>query len=106
MQGHTDALELLGHTTKPKLSVSSIAVNRDSVQIGQELSFSLTLTARHDEKLMIDYVGGVLKASGKTKPKVFKLKKEKVCLFLKKHRLLADTTTFSLYLGIHTSSYR
>ena len=106
-QGHTDALEMLGYRTNPKITVLDIAVNRDSIEIGESLDFSCTVTAQRDEKLMVDYVIDFVKANGQTKPKVFKLKKLDLkkgeSLTLKKsHRFRKDATTFTLYPGEHS----
>jgi len=105
-QGHKGALELLGYYTNPKITVSTIAVNRDSLKIGDILEFSFTVKASRDEKLMIDYVIDFVKANGQTNSKVFKLKKieikkGKTVVISKKHRLLAHATTFKLYPGKH-----
>lgn len=105
-QGNKEALELLGYHTNPKITVSTIAVNHDSIMMGEDLVFSFSVTAQRDEKLMIDYVIDFVKANGQTKPKVFKLKKvfiqkgETVSI-TKKHRFLTDATTFKYYAGEH-----
>ena len=106
-QGHTGALEMLGYHTRPKINVSDIVVNYDTVKMGESLDFSCTVTAQRDEKLMVDYVIDFVKANGQTKPKVFKLKKfelkkgESVTL-KKSHRFRKDATTFTLYPGEHS----
>jgi len=107
-QGHSGALELLGYHTKPKITVEQFSLSSDSKKIvpGDPLTFSFTVTAQKNEKLMIDYVIDFVKANGQTKPKVFKLKKIDIqkgeCVEISKnHRLLANATTFTLYPGKH-----
>ena len=106
-QGHTGALELLGYKSNPKITISNSTIYRTKIKIGETLDISFNITARRNEKLMIDYVIDFVKANGKTKPKVFKLKKvvlkkEETIAVAKKHRFLANATTFKLYPGTHT----
>ncbi len=105
-QGNTDALQLLGYSPDPHIAVSGIAINRDSVRIGQVIEFSFTITVYRDESLMIDYAVDFMKAGGKRAEKVYKIKKlhlrkgDTVTL-MKKHRFPADATTLTLYPGTH-----
>jgi 3-methyladenine DNA glycosylase AlkC len=106
-QGNKGALELLGYNTDPKIIVSTIAVKSGDIKLGESLEFSFSIIAQRDEKLMIDYVIDFVKANGETKPKVFKLKKVfmykgETISVTKKHRFLADATTFKHYAGKHT----
>ena len=106
-QGNTDALKLLGYKQYPDITVSRIAVNRDTVAVGGVLEFSCEIAARGDEELMIDYVIDFVKKNGSTAPKVFKIKKLSVekgqtYTITKKHRFVKDATTFTFYPGKHT----
>ena len=110
-QGHKGALELLGYDCDPQITLERFSLSQSSKKIapGDILSFSFDVTAKRDEKLMIDYVIDFVKANGQTKPKVFKLKKIDVkkgetVTIQKNHRLLADATTFKLYPGEHRVS--
>lgn len=108
-KGDNGALTLLGYSCVPKIVVTEFMVHRASQKItpGESLSFSCTISAEQDEKLIVDYRIDFVKANGETKPKVFKIKK---CLLKKgeslriqkTHRLLAEATTFRLYPGTHT----
>ena len=105
-QGHKGALELLGYHTNPRIEVQNFTVHRHTLKAGEALEFSFDITAQRDEKLMIDYSIDFVKANGQTKPKVFKLKKidskkGETVTITKKHRLVADATTFKLYPGEH-----
>ena len=107
-QGHAGALALLGFRAAPEIVVAPVRIlnPKTKVVIGDVLEFEVEIQARRDEKLMIDYAVEFVKADGKRKPKVFKLKQvglkagESVTVS-KRHRLLGNATTFKLYPGMH-----
>lgn len=108
-QGNKEALRLLGYAHDPKIKVEQFSLKPASKKIapGEALSFSFTITALENTELMIDYIIDFVKANGGTKPKVFKIKKIQLkkgesTSIMKKHRLLADATTFVLHKGKHT----
>ena len=77
--------------------------------LGEVLEFELTMSADADEKLLVDYVVDFVKKNGSTRPKVFKLKQFEMAngesrTIVKKHRLPASATTFTLYPGTHRLS--
>lgn len=107
-QGNREALELLGYAANPAVVVERFYISPDSRKIipGETLSFSFEIMAKDDTRLMIDYVIDFVKANGQIKSKVFKLKKVslskgEVIQVQKKHKMLADATTFTLYPGKH-----
>ncbi len=75
-QGRPRAFALFGFEAAPDLAVEAFAVNPPTAAIGQDVRISFTLAsgAAHDQKLAVDYAVHFVKASGKTSPKVFKLK--------------------------------
>ncbi|MCG8652867.1 MAG: DNA alkylation repair protein [Pirellulales bacterium] len=108
-QGNPEALKLLGFRPNPKINVSEITLQQDTVRPGEALEFSVTLTAGREEALLVDYVIDFVKSNGKTAPKVFKatklkLKKNESKTVTKRHPLRADATTFTLYPGTHRLS--
>ena len=74
-KGHPRALALLGFGPVPDIVVDGPTLGRRSVPIGEELSFSATLTNPADSPatLAVDYIVHHLKASGSQTAKVFKL---------------------------------
>lgn len=105
-QGDHEALLLLGYQSDPKIKVEQLSVLKPKVTPGETLSFSFSITAQEDTELLIDYIIDFVKAKGKTKPKVFKikkisLKKGETVSITKNHRLVADATTFTLHAGVH-----
>jgi len=106
-QGNQDALTLLGYHHAPPVVVGRVTRAPAKLALGDALTFSFSLTAKRDEKLLIDYVVDFVKKNGTTAPKVFTLKKlqlaagETVTL-TKRHLIKANSSTFTYYPGVHT----
>ncbi|MBI1880628.1 MAG: DNA alkylation repair protein [Chloroflexi bacterium] len=79
-RGHREALALLGYPPNPAISVQNLALNRASVKLGEDLTFSFEIHSKADQpqNLMIDYVVYHMKANGKLAPKVVKLTQKKL----------------------------
>jgi 3-methyladenine DNA glycosylase AlkC len=106
-RGHSGALELMGFSVNPDVSVGPIAiVPAGPVLIGDMLGFEFELTAHGEEKLVVDYVIDFVKKDGATRPKVFKLASLDMAagetrLLTKRHRMPTHATTFTLFPGTH-----
>jgi len=76
-KGHRGALEVLGVGARPRVDVGALQLSTESLQIGEALrfSFSVTSTAARAQTLSVDYVVHFVKANGLPRPKVFKLKR-------------------------------
>ncbi len=74
--GHPRVWGLLGFEADPQVEVSEIAVDPPEPRIGDSLhfTFEITSTADRSQRLAVDYAVHFMKANGKTRPKVFKLK--------------------------------
>ena len=72
-----NALRLLGYGGKAAVTVESVRFEPARVPIGSRvaLSFVLRSTARKPQELLVDIAVSFVKASGRTSPKVFKLKR-------------------------------
>jgi hypothetical protein len=106
-KGNSDALGLLGFGADNNVTVSDFVVGTASINRGEKLQFSCTITSSAISRVLIDYVIDFVKANGQTKPKVFKLKQVtlepgKSVTISKVHLLKADATTFTMYAGVHT----
>lgn len=79
-QGHVGAMELLGFTSQPKITVEKLVVHTPQVVVGTACEFELVMTSGQEQKLVIDYhlqppVSQAKNGSGKpSKGKIFKLK--------------------------------
>jgi len=110
-QGNFDALSLLGYSANPKVDISKLKLNKyefslkDSAKDPLVFSFEARSTSGNEENLMIDYVLHFVKANGKTKEKVFKLRKFTLAggakkEIIKKHTF-KDTSGRKHYPGLH-----
>ncbi|MGF1618246.1 MAG: hypothetical protein ACFCU2_10665 [Acidimicrobiia bacterium] len=106
-RGDRAALELLGFSADPAVSVGPIiVVPAGPVRIGDPLRFEFEITAHGEEKLVVDYIIDFVKKDGAAGPRVFKLKSidmraGETRLLSKSHRMPASSTTFTLYPGTH-----
>lgn len=105
--GNKQAMEFLSFSADPEVVVSKISLKQNQVIIGSTVEFSFTVTAKKDERLLIDYV---LYFQGKngtmTNKKVFKLGRFEVragqkLVVNKRHRLGENMTTRKIYPGKH-----
>jgi 3-methyladenine DNA glycosylase AlkC len=104
-QGHPQALALLGYGSADQIAVHNLAVEPQSIHIGQQvtLSFDIESLAGEPVNLMIDYVVYHRRANGRLSPKVFKLSKRtiqpgEVLQIVRKHSF-APVTTRKYYPG-------
>lgn len=103
--GHSEALALIGVSSKARLTLHSFVVKKRNVVLGGHLEFEISLSSRASktQKLVIDYVIHHRRANGTFSPKVFKLRslnlapKQKLKI-AKKHPVRAITTR-SYYSG-------
>jgi 3-methyladenine DNA glycosylase AlkC len=75
-KGHRSALETLGVGSRPDVSIGAVRLAPRRVRLGGELRFSFEIasTGKQSQELLIDYVVHFIRASGATRPKVFKLR--------------------------------
>ncbi len=98
-QGHPGALQLLGYSSNVEINVSDIDISNQNPAIGEEITFSFTITSRENKpcKLMIDYLVHYMKVNGNQAPKVFKAAKKTIApgqsiTILKKHSFVQRST--------------
>jgi 3-methyladenine DNA glycosylase AlkC len=106
-KGHPGALEFLGHPPDAAIAVHGLAVEPQSICIGDSvtLSFEVESLANEPLNLIIDYVVYHMRANGTRSPKVFKLTKRTLqpgeVLPIEKRHSLALVTTRKYYPGEH-----
>jgi 3-methyladenine DNA glycosylase AlkC len=106
--GHPGALQLLGFSNEPGISVSKIQLEPSRIKLGESTTFSFEIlsTSSQEQLLLIDYIVHFLKANGTQSPKVFKLSQrilqagEKIRI-ARKHSI-APITTRVYYPGIQS----
>lgn len=107
-QGHPGALRLLGYKTDVEIIVSDIDITNKNPAIGEEITFSFTITSAENKpcKLMIDYTVYYMKANGKQTPKVFKAAKKTIApgqsISIKKKHSFIQRSTRVHYPGKHS----
>lgn len=76
-RGDPSALRMLGYGAKPSVTVGGVRFEPRQVTLGGRVTvcFSLTSTARKSQDLLVDLAVHFVKATGRTLPKVFKLKR-------------------------------
>ena len=105
-QGNEEALSLLGYEKHPEIVVGELKLLSSSVKVGEVLVFDVTIEAKKDVKLMIDYLIHFQTKLGILSAKVHKLKKLELkkgesIILQKKHLFRANMSTRTLYSGEH-----
>jgi len=104
--GDLEALDLLGYASNPNIVVSSLSLAKGEVKIGEALEFEVTIEAKEDVNLMVDYLLYFRNKKGVLSAKVYKLKKLKMkngerATLKKRHLFRANMTTRKFYVGEH-----
>lgn len=104
-RGEADALALLGYAQNRDISVC-LELSPDPVKIGDVLRIDVTLCAKEDLPVLVDYRIQFHRPNGRLGEKVFKLKTTKLksdipLTITKSHRLKAEASTFTLHPGPH-----
>lgn len=107
-KGHPGALELLGFSSQPQISVSAIRLEPAQISLGEDVifSFEITSTGEKEQHLMIDYQVNFMKANGTQAPKVFKLSQKTLgpgeSLRIQRKHAIKPITTRKYYPGKQT----
>jgi len=106
-RGESGALKVLGFGTAAQVAVSSVQIHPARVVMGGTVTIAFTVTNTHTltQSLLLDLGVAYLKANGKSKVKVFKLKTVRLApgqtATLGKTLSLAEMTTRKHYPGMH-----
>jgi 3-methyladenine DNA glycosylase AlkC len=109
-KGYPGALKLMGVGAKCELKFHQLKIKEQKYRTGEvlEFEFSISSTAKKNQKLIIDYVIDFVKANGKHSPKVFKLKTFELAagerVTLSKKHPLRKITTMTFFKGEHLLS--
>ena len=105
-QGNPKAMQLLGFSYAPRVSVSQFSVPK-KVKMDSTLEFLFTIQAKEDTDIIADYIIYFQNKLGKLNgKKVFKLKKislkkNQPIVISKRHPFRRFMTTRTLYAGLH-----
>jgi len=106
-KGHSEALSLLGVSSKVALEVEKFRLNEKKLTMGEKLKFSFSVKSLSDQKqkLIIDYRIHFIRSNGKPSVKVFKLKNlildPKAQTKIEKVHHIKEVTTRKYYNGPH-----
>ena len=106
-KGHAGALKASGVGRRPEVRVTSVRLTPRTVRLGGKLRFAFEISsqARTRQRLLIDFAVHFVKASGATRPKIFKLRRIELPpsgrTTLESSVSFADMTTRRHYPGRH-----
>jgi 3-methyladenine DNA glycosylase AlkC len=106
-KGDVRALTLMGAGDKAQVRLDDLSVMPAAIHLGERinLSFTLTSTAEHPQRLIIDYAIHYVKKSGGTSAKVFKLKTLELAagqsVIVRREQQVRNFTTRVHYAGRH-----
>lgn len=108
-KGDARALDRLGFRADAPVQLTSLALGKDQLAIGDMLEFTAVLEADEKVPVLVDYLIWYHRPSGREAFKVFKLKQGVVTAnaplqLTKRYRLKGDATTFTLHPGPHRLS--
>lgn len=105
--GHPEVFPLLGYTSKPKVMLENVGLDRAVIELGDTAAITVDLISRSSktQKMVVDYQVHHVKANGKTTAKVFKwknitLKPNQTLRLVKKHSF-KPISTRKYYSGTH-----
>ncbi len=105
--GHPEVFPLLGYTSKPKVALNSINLDKVVIELGDTVAITIGLisSSSKTQKMVVDYQIHHVKANGKTTAKVFKRKnitlKPNQKLRLVKQHSFKPISTRKYYSGKH-----
>jgi len=106
-KGDRRALTLMGAGHAAQVRIEALSVSPEQVRLGGRinLSFRLTSTAGHSQRLIIDYALHYVKKAGGTSAKVFKLKTLNLApgesVMVSREQQIRNFTTRAHYAGKH-----
>jgi len=104
--GNADVLAIFGFNDVVSVDVTDFALEKASVSIGDDLSFSFSVFVKESTKVRLEYGIDYVKSNGKRNRKIFQiseisLKENQKKVYSKKH-FFADVSTRKHYPGIHS----
>jgi len=105
-KGNSEALAVFGLGDAASLDVSGLALEAASTRIGEDITFSFTISAKKDMKARLEYGIDYVKSRGKRNRKIFQiseisLKENTKKQYTRKHSF-ADVSIRKHYPGVHS----
>lgn len=104
-KGNREVLSLLGYGDMTSLTVKDFSLQRNSIAIGEDATFSFLLSAKTETKARLEYAIDYVKTNGKRSRKIFQLSKRSLQeneerFYTKKHSF-RDTNSRKHHSGQH-----
>jgi len=105
-KGNRGVLALFGYDTAASVDIDNFALGAASISIGEDITFSFSISAKAATKVRLEYGVDYVKANGKRNRKIFKiseisLKESGKKAYAKKHSF-ADVSVRKHYPGTHS----
>lgn len=104
-KGNCDVLGIFGYHGDDAIDISGFTLNKETVSMGDEISFSFCAVAKAAAKVRLEYGIDYVKANGKRNRKIFQISEtvlgEGEEKFYEKNHSFAERTTRKHYPGMH-----
>lgn len=105
-KGNKDVLEIFGFADARHVDIDGFALDTASVVIGEDITFSFTISANETTKVRLEYGIDYVKANGKRNRKIFQISEISLKAGLKKAytktHSFADLSSRKHYPGVHS----
>lgn len=105
-KGNQDVLGIFGYGNVSTVTVEDFKLDKSSISIGEELSFSFVIYTKQATKVRLEYGVDYVKANGKRNRKIFKISEislnDNERKYYKKKQSFADVSTRKHYAGGHS----
>ena len=105
-KGNCDVLAIFGYQDTTSIDVDDFTLGKNSIALGEDLSFSFSISAKEATKVRLEYGIDYVKSNGKRNRKIFQISevslKAKEKKSYTKTLSFADLSTRKHYPGIHS----
>ena len=105
-KGNREALAIFGYDGADAIEISRFSLDEKSISIGDDITFSFTVSTKKATKIRLEYGVDYVKANGKRNRKIFQISesefKENTKKDYKKKHSFEDKSTRKHYSGIHS----
>lgn len=105
-KGNRDVLALFGYHDITSIDVGGFTLEATSISLGEDISFSFTISTKEATKIRLEYGIDYVKSNGKRIRKIFQISaislKDNEDKFYEKKHSFADLSTRKHYPGIHS----
>ena len=105
-KGNQEVLDIFGYHNAGSVDIADFTLGSASISLGENMTFSFTVSAKETTKVRLEYAMGYVKADGRLSRKIFQiseilLKANQKKTYIKKHSF-SDLRTRKHYPGTHS----